>query len=196
MTYPHTILIAFLHLLFLSGHAQTGSGPHRFDSTRNAAFHFADSVFARPTFLYENLQPEISAEMEPILIRMNNAIVANQDWFMDYRNKYAASGEPLPYNERFGITRDEYYKVQHLESQPPQLVVVDSQTVAVVADHGLIQFKSEGSTHLPEIMGIQEMGLFLFDLLLVVFKRGTNAFCRLDYREHSLAISRKEIWIS
>ena len=71
---------------------------------------------------------------------------------MDYRNKYAASGEPLPYNERFGITRDEYYKVQHLESQPPQLVVVDSQTVAVVTDHGLIQFKSEGSTRLLDYL--------------------------------------------
>lgn len=124
------------------------------DSARAAAFRFADSAFARPTFLFETLQPEIPADMQPILIEMNNAIAANKQWFIDYRNKYAGTGQPLPYDEHFGITREQYRKVQHLESQPPQLVVVDSQKVAVQHAGDMIQFKSEGNTRLMDYLFI------------------------------------------
>ena len=145
MIFLRTILAIIFLPLSISGFAQTPG---------DSAFHFADSVFAHPAFLFETLQPEIPVDMQPILIRMNNAIVANKEWFIEYRTKYAATGQPLPYNERFGITREEYRKVQHLESQPPQLVVVDSQKVAVTNDNGLIQFRSEGNTHLLDYLVI------------------------------------------
>jgi hypothetical protein len=148
MRFPRTILGILFLWLSISGRAQSSA------NTRDSAFRLADSVFARPNILFENLQPEIPAAMQPILIRMNNAIVANKEWFQDYRNKYAATGEPLPYNERFGITREEYRKVQNLELQPPQLVVVDSQIVTVQKDHSLIQFKSAGNTHLLDYLVI------------------------------------------
>ena len=124
------------------------------DSARDSAFRFADSVFRRAAFVFQTLQPEIPADMQPVLIRMNNAIAANKDWFIEYRNKYAGTGQPLPYDEHFGITREEYRKVQHLEQQPPQLVVVDSQQVAVTRSQGTIQFKSAGSTHLLDYLVI------------------------------------------
>lgn len=120
---------------------------HGFSQTAlDSAFHFADSVFTRAAFTFETLQPDIPADLQPLLIRMNNAIVANKQWFIDYRKKYAATGQLLPYDEHFGVTREEYRKVQHMESQPPPLVVVDSQKVTVIRDQGLIQFKSHGNT--------------------------------------------------
>ena len=121
---------------------------------RTEAFGFADSVFARPGFVFETLEPEITAEMQPILIRMNNAISANREWFIEYRKKYGGSGAALPYDEHFGVTPEEYRKVQHMEVQPPQMVVADSQKVAVIREQGVIQFKSEGSTHLPDYLFI------------------------------------------
>ena len=133
----------------------------RVDPTRDSAFQFADSVFARPAFLFETLQPGIPPDMQPILARMNNAIATDKEWFKEYRNKYTATGQPLPYDEHFGITSEEYQKLQHLESQPLQLVVVDSQKVTVSDDHGLIRFTSGGSNHLLDylIIDIQHQQL-------------------------------------
>lgn len=160
MTYSHCILLAVLCWLSIGTFAQktttrssdslhSAADPIRFpaDPTRDAAFGFADSVFNRTSFLFETLQPDIPADMQLILIRMNNAISANRDWFIEFRKKYGGSGAALPYDEHFGISREEYNKVQHMETQPPQLVVADSQKVAVQSDNGLIQFKTEGNPH-------------------------------------------------
>ena len=161
---------AFLWLSF-PGVSQTAGGSQsnnttqpttrRVDPTCDSAFQFADSVFARPVFLFETLQPGIPPDMQPILARMNNAIATDKEWFKEYRNKYTATGQPLPYDEHFGITSEEYQKLQHLESQPLQLVVVDSQKVTVSDDHGLIRFTSGGSNHLLDylIIDIQHQQL-------------------------------------
>ena len=119
----------------------------RGDPIRDSAFSLAETIFSRPSFLFETLQADIPADMQLILIRMNNAISTNKEWFTKYRSKYGGGGQSLPYDEHFGISRNEYRKVQHMESQPPQLVVADSQKVAVQSDNGLIQFTSDGNPH-------------------------------------------------
>jgi len=141
------VLLAGLQWLAMRGLAQSASA-------KDDAFKFADSVFGRPAFLFETLGPDIPADMQPVLIRMNNAISANKEWFIEYRNKYGGSGQALPYDEHFGISREDYRRVQHMETQPPQLVVADSQKVAVSKDHGVIGFKSEGGTHLLDYLFI------------------------------------------
>jgi hypothetical protein len=113
----------------------------RADSTINAAFSLLDSVFNRSSFLFETVGSDIPADMQPIFIRFFKAITVNQQWFNEYRNKY--SGQPLPYDPRFGITADEYRRLRRLESAPPALTPIDSQTVTVQKDAGLIHF--EGS---------------------------------------------------
>ena len=128
------------------------------DSVRYAAFRFVDSVFARKGFLFQTLQPGIPTDMQAVLIRFNNAVVANKQWFLDYRNKYAATGQPLPYNERFGITADEYRRVQNLETAPPQLVAVDSQQVAILRESGFVRLKSDGDSHLLDYLLIDPAG--------------------------------------
>jgi hypothetical protein len=109
------------------------------DSTIRAAFTLLDSVFNRPQFLYETIGPDIPADMQPILVRFNNALATNRQWFNEYRNKYSRG--PLPYDPRFGISAEEYFRVQHLEAVPPALVPIDSQTVSVLKEAGVIHLK-------------------------------------------------------
>ena len=138
------------------------------DTARQAAVRFADSVFHRATFFYERVEPDIPADIQRILIRFNNAIVANKQWFYDYKNTYA--GQPLPYNQRFGISAEEYKKLQNLEKTLPQLVTVDTQKVTVIREAGYIRFKTDGDSHLLDYLqiGLQD--------LLVVYGGDTIPF--------------------
>lgn len=147
------------------------------DSIQKAAFRFLDSVFSRPEFQFQIAQPDIPADLQPILIRFNNAIVANHQWFLAYRNKYVASGQPLPYNERFGITPQEYQRLQHMEAEPPQLVAIDSQQVKVLRDAGFVHFRSEGGSHLIDYLLIDSQGrqlLYGSDTLPLIGRTNTG----------------------
>jgi hypothetical protein len=127
----------------------------------DTAIHFLDSIFHRETFLYQVVEPDIPKDIQPILIRFNDALIANRQWFEDYRKAYA--GQPLPYNERFGITASEYMRLQNLERTPPQLVPVDTQRIAVLRVAGSIHFKSDGDVHLFEFLQIDlQHNLLLF----------------------------------
>lgn len=129
------------------------AAPAQADTTICAAFALLDSLFNRPGFLYETIGPDIPADMQPILIRFNNAIAANPQWFNEYRNKY--SGGYLPYDPRFGISADEYRRVRRLEDTPPALVPIDSQTVAVLKDGGVIHFEcNNNDEHLLDYLYI------------------------------------------
>lgn len=120
--------------------------------TDSSAFTLLDSLFRRPEFLYETIGPDIPADMQPILIKFNNAIAANRAWFLQYRNTYPS--QTLPYDPHFGITADEYRRVLRLQAAPPPLVPIDSQSVAVLKDGGFIHFKSSGENHLLDYLYI------------------------------------------
>ena len=122
------------------------------DTSIQTAFALLDSLFRRPEFLYETLGPDIPADMQPVLIRFNNAIAANRDWFMEYRSKFP--NQPLPYDEHFGITAEEYRRIRRLEAAPPALVPIDSQMVSVLKDGAFIHFKSNGEDRLLDYLYI------------------------------------------
>lgn len=144
-----TLLLCFSRLTY----SQTPGVP---DSTLEQAFHFTDSIFNRPDFTYDIAEPDISKDMQSILMRFNNAVSADKEWFIDYRNKYAAGGQPLPYNERFGITRDEYLRVQQLEKLAPRMVTVSQQMVTVSRQNNDLHFKGDGESR---ILGYLEIDL-------------------------------------
>ena len=118
----------------------------------DSAIHFADSIFQKPTLLYQLVQPDIPADIQSILVRFNNALVANREWFQQYRTAYA--GQPLPYNQRFGISPDEYKRLQNIEQSPAQLVPVDTQKVTVIREAGYIRFTTDGDVHLLDYLQI------------------------------------------
>lgn len=127
----------------------------------DSAIRFADSIFHTPTFLYQQVQPDIPEDIQSILIRFNNALANNRQWFQDY--KAANAGQTLPYNQRFGITTEEYKKLQNLEKTPPQLVPVDTMKVAVLREGGYIRFHTDGDIHLFDYLQIDlKSGLVVY----------------------------------
>jgi hypothetical protein len=101
----------------------------------DTAIHFADSIFHTRSIEYEQIETGIPTDIQPILARFNNALVANRSWFEQYKSTYA--GQPLPYNSRFGISADEY---RRLQSFTPQLVPVDTQKINIIREGGYIRF--------------------------------------------------------
>ena len=130
---------------------QAGASAQRHDSAQPRdstslaeAFHFTDSLFNRAEFTYDIAEPDIAKDIQSILARFSNAVSANQEWFIDYRKKYAAGGQSLPYNERFGITPGEYLRLQQLEKVPPRLVTISQQKVTITRENNVVHFKGDG----------------------------------------------------
>jgi hypothetical protein len=119
---------------------------------RKAAFGFFDSVFARPSFLFARLEPGLPAGMDTILLRFNTAVAANRQWFDAYKDKYAVSGQQLPYDPHFGITYREYRRILDLAHAPIRLAPADSQLVTVLREDGLVHFRSAGENHLLDYL--------------------------------------------
>ncbi len=119
---------------------------------RKAAFGFFDSVFARPTCQFIKLEPGLPVGMDTIILRFNNAVAANRQWFNAYKDKYAASGQQLPYDPHFGITYKEYRRILQLASAPIRLAPSDTQTVTVLREAGLVHFRSAGENHLLDYL--------------------------------------------
>jgi hypothetical protein len=119
---------------------------------RKAAFGFFDSVFARPSFLFARLEAGLPAGMDTILLRFNTAVAANRQWFNAYKDKYAVSGQQLPYDPHFGITYREYRRILDLVHAPIRLAPADSQLVTVLREDGLVHFRTAGENHLLDYL--------------------------------------------
>ncbi|HWB93497.1 MAG TPA: hypothetical protein VG605_16670 [Puia sp.] len=107
-----------------------------------AAFHFIDSAFNKSSLEFEMLGPGMPAGLDSVLFRFNNTIAANKQWFIEYKNQHP--GGTLPYNPKFGVTPEEYLRIQNYASTPVRLVPVDSQQVSIIRMGGLIRFKCAG----------------------------------------------------
>ena len=119
---------------------------------RKAAFKFFDSILARPSCLFIKLEPGLPVGVDTILARFNNAVSANRQWFNAYKDKYAASGQQLPYDAHFGITYKEYRRILALANAPIRLAPSDSQTVTVLREAGLVHFRTAGENHLLDYL--------------------------------------------
>jgi hypothetical protein len=118
------------------------------------AFRFVDSVLGRSAFTYDVTGPDIPADVKVILVRFDSAVAADKKWFDEYRKKYVSGGQAgsagqlLPYNERFGISREEYGRLQQLEKQPPRLVTLAQKSVTVVREKNVLHFRGEGEARI------------------------------------------------
>ncbi len=146
--------------------AQSGAVPSPESAAAlTQALHFTDSIFSRPSFTYDLSEPDFPPDLQSILIRFNNAIAANKEWFLDYRSK---NSTPLPYNERFGITPAEYQRIQNLEKLPPHFSTISQQQITVTHDNGHIRFKGIDETRILDYLDInltQRQLLFAGDTL-------------------------------
>jgi hypothetical protein len=109
----------------------------------DAAFRQIDSVFKGGSFNFHIMDFDFPSDVVRILLKFNNAIAANKDWFEGY-SRNAPSGQPLPYDDKFGITREEYGKIRNMDQLHPDLKVVDSQNITLFHQDGKISFRGEG----------------------------------------------------
>ncbi|MBS1604243.1 MAG: hypothetical protein JST42_16370 [Bacteroidetes bacterium] len=136
----------FLSILLVSvaglGFGQTGANQPGTIAGLVGAFRLVDSVIGR-TFTYGIAGPDIPKEVKDILGRFDSAVGANKQWFEEYRKKFSAGDKPLPYDARFGISAEEYQRLQQLEKQPPGLVIIAEKNVTVARERNVLHFRGE-----------------------------------------------------
>ncbi len=119
------------------------AGYSSFGQSRKEAFKFIDSIFHDSACQFEIAEFDFPADIRDILLRFNNSLAANQDWFKQYA-AHVPAGQSLPYDERFGITREEYGRIRNMDKVHPALKVVDTQKITILRENGKISFKGEG----------------------------------------------------
>jgi hypothetical protein len=64
-------------------------------------------------------------EDEKIAQKMQAAIANDQKWFLDYVKQHETDSGLLPYNPRFGISKEEYERIAHLKLQLREIARFD-----------------------------------------------------------------------
>ncbi len=104
---------------------------------------FADSVFSKNTLKVELIDFVFDKELERIMLKMQQSIAENKDWFTKFYSENYVAGEGLPYHEKFGLTKDEYQKIESMGRTSTKVVIRDSASVAVMRSQSTITFKSD-----------------------------------------------------
>ncbi len=163
-------LVLLITISILPAIAQKAGTP----TIADTALHFADSVFHTRSIEFEQIETGIPTDIQPILARFNNALVVNRSWFEQYKSTYA--GQPLPYNSRFGISADEY---RRLQSFTPQLIPVDTQKINIIREGGYIRFHGvDSGFQLLDYLQIDLRRLLLIygaDTVPLIGRTGTTA---------------------
>jgi len=160
----------FFIVLLLAGYSSFGQSPEQ-------AFQLIDSVFHDTACHFEITEFDFPADVRDILLRFNNSVAANKEWFEQYAS-HAPAGQPLPYNEKFGITPEEYGRIRSMDRVHPALKVVDTQKVIILREGGnrgggKIGFRGEGDGRILDYLE------FYPDKKEVVFAGDTIPFARM-----------------
>jgi hypothetical protein len=110
---------------------------------KETAFRLVDSLFRDSVCHFEVTEFDFPADIRSILFRFNNGIATNREWFEQYVSN-APAGQPLPYDEKFGITREEYGRIKSMDKVHPALKIVDTQRITILRQDGRVTFKGEG----------------------------------------------------
>lgn len=82
--------------------------------------------------------------------KFQSAIQENQEWFVEHMKNITA-GEPIPYDERLGLTKDEYTELQKFYANV-EIVSTGEGDIIIEVKNDTIHFKSEGKlTHLDSL---------------------------------------------
>lgn len=88
------------------------------------------------------LDIDVSPRLQVISWKMAYAINDNGEWFLDYKKKHE-SELPLPYNDTFGITEQEYNDIGHIKDST-QFVVVGKLDFNINRKGNIVTFSSDG----------------------------------------------------
>lgn len=78
--------------------------------TEKEAITYVKQLITNGKHSYEVLEKEIPADLREILVRYRNSLAENRDWYAKYQKDHGDQ-TPLPYDEKFGVTSDEYVRI-------------------------------------------------------------------------------------
>ena len=81
-------------------------------------------------------------EILDISIKMQNAVAANKQWWLDYIQKHYIPGESTPYDPHFGISEAEYNKLKHIDTVRPVKKVLKEGQIEIKMTNGLISLSN------------------------------------------------------
>jgi hypothetical protein len=123
-------LMFYRALLFLTIISQFACGQTP-AKNKTKPFSFLDSLLKKDTVTLEILDFSFPADVQEIMLRFQKAMTLNKEWAKEYFSKNLKEGEPLPYNEKFGISAEEYQKIKDIEKSPPSVVIKTTATLKV-----------------------------------------------------------------
>jgi hypothetical protein len=145
------------------------------------AMVFADSLFQSSSFDFAITEFDFPADVRDILIRFNQAIMANKEWFTAYSSKLTP-GQTLPYDEKFGITPAEYARIKSIDKIHPTLKVVDTQRISIQRHDGKISFQGEGQGKVLNYLEIDlAKNVLTFAGDTIPFAAGANTATAMAY---------------
>jgi len=179
-------LIIILLLLAGSGvRAQTSPGLRV--QREKAAMAFADSLFrgsggdGGSSFGFAITEFDFPADIREILLRFNNAIAANKEWFTAFSSRLTP-GQPLPYDEKFGISRGEYERIRSMDKVHPALKVVDTQRISILRQDDRIRFKGDGEGRILDYLEFDlRKSVLTFAGDTIPFAAGANTATAMAY---------------
>jgi hypothetical protein len=102
---------------------QVAYGQTVHESNKSKPFAFLDSLLKKDNYTAEFLDFEYPKDILEITMRFQKTIAEKKEWYQEYFSKNYKEGEGMPYNENFGITKEEYQKIKDLNKTPPTIVV-------------------------------------------------------------------------
>jgi hypothetical protein len=117
-------------LLFATIISQVACGQTAFKN-QSKPFLFVDSLFEKDEINVEILDFTFAPDIQDIILRFQKAMAENKEWAQEYFSKNYKESEGLPYNEKFGISKEEYEKIKDIEKSGPTITVKSSVPVKV-----------------------------------------------------------------
>jgi hypothetical protein len=143
-----TFLSVSLLIIHFSGFSQI-----RNDTTLRA-FAFVDTLLIAGKHNFEVVDYVYPQKIQDIGVKMNNAIAANKEWFLDYTKKYYVPGEGIPYDPHMGISENEFSLLKSIDTVQTQLKVLKVGEVEIYKSDGLITFKTLGENRFLDFLSV------------------------------------------
>jgi hypothetical protein len=100
------------------------------------------------------MEPDFSPRQVELSQRLAEAARKDPAWFREHLTKRAAPGEPLPYDPRLGLSKEEYDELNKLNARRPTLRKAGQATLAITR-RGEDVYVLDGGRTLPELTGIE-----------------------------------------
>jgi hypothetical protein len=78
--------------------------------------------------------------------KFQTAVQKNPEWFLEQQQKVKETGQQLPYDEKLGLTKEEYKDFLNLSKNPNsmQMTKSSSETISIKYDKGKVTLKGTG----------------------------------------------------